>query len=436
MNTESIRSIFNGLDVNTLELVVKSLRHPLSKAIADIQPYQNIVPPPELILNAFKLCSVNDIKVVLIGQDPYINPGEAMGLSFSVPRSVKKPRSLNNIYKCLLNNKLITKMPMHGDLTNWAAQGVLLLNVSLTTVLNRSGAHICHWKPYTDKLIENLSNLPYKIIFVLFGESAKTVLPLINHQHDILTWGHPSPLNKDNQSDNPRNFIHCDVFTKINQILESRSTECINWDPDYNQFIVADLPTMVNVDLPKMINSDCKPLTDNILWVFTDGGCSANGRTNSNASWAFYMTDGHRYDERCDLVKMIDIADKKYRSSNNRGELTAILKALEYIIQNTHCYIFTHIIIVSDSEYSINCINEWVITWLNDSDKMKDKKNIDIIVPARKLLDQIQNNYSVEFKHIRSHKKEPLNKTSEEYFLWKGNDKVDKLCAKLLTNSA
>jgi ribonuclease HI len=119
-----------------------------------------------------------------------------------------------------------------------------------------------------------------------------------------------------------------------------------------------------------------------------------------------------------------------YQASNNRGELTAIYEALKYIASSG----FTNVVIVSDSEYSIKSIDVWVAKWLQDpvKNKLQEKKNLDLIVPAHELLKKIRANSDLQFRHINSHTREPSDRDSAEWFLWKGNDTVDKLCSAAL----
>ena len=183
-----------------------------------------VYPPGGLIFNAFNRTPYDKVRVVILGQDPYHQPGQAMGLSFSVPHGVRVPPSLQNIYKELERSILGFVPPDHGDLSAWADQGVLLLNASLTVERGKAGSHSrIGWQTFTDAVIETLSRERSDIIFMLWGNYAKDKIRLIDaDKHYILTAVHPSPLAGNG-------FIGCSHFASANQILESRGETPINW---------------------------------------------------------------------------------------------------------------------------------------------------------------------------------------------------------------
>ena len=183
-----------------------------------------IYPPGSQIFNAFNLTPFNEVKVVILGQDPYHGPSQAHGLSFSVVKGVKPPPSLANIYK-ELKNDIGMEIPQNGDLTNWAKQGVLLLNASLTV---RDGEPMSHakvgWAKFTNAVIEILSNERENIIFILWGKFAQEKKALINADaHFILQAAHPSPLSAHN------GFWDCKHFSKTNAILVKLKQTPIDW---------------------------------------------------------------------------------------------------------------------------------------------------------------------------------------------------------------
>ncbi len=148
-------------------------------------------PPGRLIFNAFNLCPFSDVKVVILGQDPYHEPGQAMGLCFSVPDGVRVPPSLVNIYKEL------GVEGRNGDLTHWAKQGVLLLNATLTVRAHQAGSHQRQgWETFTDAVIQHISDNKEHVVFVLWGSYAISKKKLIDaSKHLVLTSVHPSPLS-------------------------------------------------------------------------------------------------------------------------------------------------------------------------------------------------------------------------------------------------
>lgn len=184
---------------------------------------ETIFPPARLIFNAFDQTPFDRVRVVILGQDPYHNVGQAMGLSFSVPQGVRVPPSLLNIYKELERSIPGWQRPAHGDLSAWAAQGVLLLNASLTVLQGRAGSHAdIGWQRFTDAAIAALSAQPRPVIFLLWGNFARKKATLIDgSRHHILTAPHPSPL--------ARGFIGCDHFAQTNRILQERGEAAITW---------------------------------------------------------------------------------------------------------------------------------------------------------------------------------------------------------------
>ena len=184
-----------------------------------IKAGKRIYPPGPLIFNAFNSTPVEDVKVVIIGQDPYHGPGEAMGLSFSVPKGVRVPPSLKNIYK-ELHEDIGFKIPDHGDLTPWAEQGVFMLNAILTVEHKKPGSHRkVGWHLFTDAVIEKLSSTRSGLVFMLWGNFAKSKRILIDEgKHHILEAAHPSPLAGGK-------FFGCKHFSKANELLD----EPIEW---------------------------------------------------------------------------------------------------------------------------------------------------------------------------------------------------------------
>ena len=183
-----------------------------------------VYPPGGSIFKAFDLCPLDKVKVVILGQDPYHNPGQAMGLSFSVPEGVAAPPSLKNIFK-EIESDLGIRMSGSTDLTPWARQGVLLLNSVLTV---RAGAAASHsglgWQEFTDAVIRIISETQDGVVFLLWGNYAKTKAPLIDiSRHHILAAAHPSPLARGA-------FFGCRHFSRANEILEYEGKSPIDWN--------------------------------------------------------------------------------------------------------------------------------------------------------------------------------------------------------------
>lgn len=194
--------------------------------LAEKQAGKTIYPPGPLIFNAFNQTPFDKLEVVILGQDPYHNPGEAMGLCFSVPQGVKTPPSLQNIYK-EIKNSLGIAPPGHGDLTHWAQQGVLLLNAILTVEARKPASHQkIGWQTFTDAVIKTISDRKEGIVFLLWGNFARSKKSLIDEtKHYVLESAHPSPLAGDA-------FQGCGHFVRTNELLAGQGKQQIQWKID------------------------------------------------------------------------------------------------------------------------------------------------------------------------------------------------------------
>jgi uracil-DNA glycosylase len=186
---------------------------------------KTIFPPMHDIFNALKYTSFSNTRVVILGQDPYHEIGQAHGLSFSVKRGVKVPPSLVNIYK-ELNSDIGMKIPSHGELTSWAKQGVLLLNATLTVREGQANSHQkIGWSIFTDEIIKILNTSNKPIVFILWGGNARSKKSFItNKNHLIIESAHPSPLSAYN------GFLGSRPFSRANDFLIKNGLEPINWN--------------------------------------------------------------------------------------------------------------------------------------------------------------------------------------------------------------
>lgn len=196
----------------------------LQKFLTDEYNTKTIYPKSELVFNALNQTKYEDVKVVIFGQDPYHQPNQAHGLSFSVCSDVPIPPSLKNIFK-EIENSLSIKTLQDGNLIRWAKQGVLLLNTVLTVEQNKPNSHKNKgWEQFTSSVVKILSERESPIIFLLWGANARIFEPLIAKHHYILKSAHPSPLSAYN------GFFGCGHFAKTNQILRDLSLPEINWE--------------------------------------------------------------------------------------------------------------------------------------------------------------------------------------------------------------
>ncbi|MBE5736701.1 MAG: uracil-DNA glycosylase [Clostridiales bacterium] len=186
---------------------------------------KTIYPKPENVFNALNLVKYNDVKVVIVGQDPYHNPNQAHGLSFSVEKDIAIPPSLKNIYKEIADD-IGCSIPNNGNLTKWAKQGVLMLNSVLTVERNKPNSHKGKgWELVTTQIIKELNNRVDPVIFLLWGGNAKSFTQYIDtNKHYVLTAVHPSPM-----SANQGGWFGCKHFSKTNAILNKLGKSPIDW---------------------------------------------------------------------------------------------------------------------------------------------------------------------------------------------------------------
>ena len=199
------------------------------KILSDIENIKNtgqtVYPKSSDIFNAFKLTPLDEIKVVILGQDPYHGPNQAHGLCFSVLPPTPPPPSLKNIFKELQSENLMS-MPEHGCLTSWARQGVFLLNTVLTVEAHQANSHAkLGWQRFTDKVISVINDTRDDVVFMLWGSQAQRKAEHLDHnKHYILKSTHPSPLSAH------RGFIGCQHFSKANEYLKQHGKKPISWN--------------------------------------------------------------------------------------------------------------------------------------------------------------------------------------------------------------
>lgn len=210
------------------EILKEEFEKPYFKELTDFvrEEYQTktVFPPPADIFKAFDLCPFDQVKVVILGQDPYHGPGQAHGLCFSVNRGVPIPPSLKNIYKEIQSDLGVTP-PTHGNLEHWAKQGVFLLNATLTVIARQAGSHQKKgWETFTDEVIRLIAEKKDHVVFMLWGAYAQNKAWMIDEgKHLVLQAPHPSPLSAH------RGFFGCKHFSQANGFLEEYGLEGIRW---------------------------------------------------------------------------------------------------------------------------------------------------------------------------------------------------------------
>ncbi|MDP5039156.1 MAG: uracil-DNA glycosylase, partial [Candidatus Gracilibacteria bacterium] len=224
----------NGIDNKWEKIINKEFGKEYFENITNFleNEYKNnkiIYPKKDDILNAFRLCSLDDLKIVILGQDPYHGKNQANGLSFSIKNGNKIPPSLKNIYK-ELNNDLGIEISNNGDLSLWAKQGVLLLNTTLTVEEKKPNSHSkIGWQFFTDNIIKEINLNKKNIIFILWGDFAQKKENLIdNSKHFIIKSSHPSPFSAH------RGFFGSKVFSQTNNILTKLGKKNIDWNINKN----------------------------------------------------------------------------------------------------------------------------------------------------------------------------------------------------------
>ncbi|MFI5954850.1 uracil-DNA glycosylase [Cryptosporangium sp. NPDC051539] len=197
---------------------------PLEQFVEREYAEQTVYPPLEDLFAAYRLCAPEDVKVLLLGQDPYHGPGQAHGLCFSVRSGTRIPPSLRNVFKEMAAD-VGTAMPAGGELTAWGEQGVLLLNSVLTVRRGKAGSHANKgWEEFTDATIRAVNTLDHRVVYLLWGSYARKKAELVtNPAHVVLEAGHPSPMN-------PRGFLGSRPFSATNKALTDAGRPEVVWD--------------------------------------------------------------------------------------------------------------------------------------------------------------------------------------------------------------
>lgn len=422
---------------------------------------QSIICPEAKNILAFARFPFSRAKILIMGQDPYPKRSQAHGLAFSVPHGVNIPGSLRNIYAALLSQKLIPEQPRTGNLSMWCEQGVILLNTALTTIEGNTGAHLEDWQSFTNRLAIKIGQANPGLIYMLFGSFAQKIKPVIPKTCAILEWGHPAPTNRSNGvPSDPKHFINCPAFRVANNMLIAVGKSPINWDPHVaRQQIEAAMFSQPSVlpmnaaasssqgsntsygqlrghleEISLSIEDQLACRSEDCLYAFVDGAASSNGQLNAIAGYAAIIlncTTMYQVVGNIPSAKEVHTA-RGYEGgppTNNRAELMAMHDLFSVV--SSESFISDNgglkLIIVYDSAYAAGCLREWYETWRVKEKPEAIKKNMDIIPAAYDLMKRVESARKIEWIKISSHKKEPDDPESMEWYHWLGNKKVDEL---------
>lgn len=410
----NVATMFSGVKPEFKKLLL-SHKLELQYALEKLDP-NAICPRVENIMHFARFADLSEIRVCIIGQDPYNDINHAHGLAFST-LDAKLPGSLKNIFTCLVHHGHISRdAPLpKGDLSAWARSGVLLLNTALTTAPGYSDAHKDIWSGYMHKIISSIGHLDQPIVYFLWGNHAQKYAPVLLNcgKSLILHETHPSPIGQARLPDHKK-FMYCDHFNRANEFLTARGFAPINWNP--GQIYTAPV-------VEAKCDTSVKNSENNI--VYTDGSASENGNGPlARAGYAAYFTSGPltglKLVGRIGPVQMPGEEEFIF-PSNIRGEGFAIIRALEAVLALPEKPMVE---VVTDSEFWINMIKIFMPRWVNNGTPWASKKNPDMTRLLWKLVCDFEARAgSLILRHVYSHGKDkhinPIDK--------KWNDYADKL---------
>lgn len=430
--------------------LLKMLQRIMADILSDCDE-DDITPDIENIMSWAKF-PMSNTKIIICSQDPYYSVDKegkkvAHGLAFST-LDYRIPPSLRSIFQALKRSGLILDIPTTFNLSNWARQGVLLLNNALTTIVGTPKKHKSNWKPFTDCLFESISkhfaNLNIELIYMLWGKDAQSKVKFIDDTHVIMISAHPSPQAQRSIKDSSKKFTNCDHFKKANAILKSKNEAIIDWNPIISHVIYTDGSCRLN---PKGTRIS---------------GSKANEK--SVASWAYYVTAGPFAKQlssgvvkikKCPLIvkcedddadddadddktedddrKTEDITYTAYPTSI-RAEGIAIIKALAHVCNNP--IVYTGFITVKiDCKHWDNAFNKW--KWFKDGYNHIEVKNLDIVRTLKSFVDVINKSIGelrIIYIPAAHNIDEPEDDLSEEYQDYIYNEKVDTMAKDELKN--
>lgn len=394
-------------------------------ALGDVD-VSNLCPEPNKWFEFARLTPLEDVRVVIMGQDPYhtkVNDScVAHGLAFSCLGSV--PPSLRNIYKCLEASALIAshKAVTSGDLTPWAKQGVLLLNAALSTEAGHPNQHQGIWIAYVEFVLQRICEYAMdqadQLIIFLWGKNSHSFATLIDQDfHIVKKWAHPSPLAPGALAA-PDKFINCDHFAVANEFLESWGSNPIDWNIGGEAATIGPTPDQVDTS---WFNGHGRKIV-----AFTDGSCDPNNKSAaSRGGYASVFAQGPFRDKI--IYGNLNIG--KHFATNNRAEGQAIISTLEFIGSKENLDSWSECVIVTDSEFWINMINKYMPSW--SEAKFKQKENYDMTTKLWRLWTALMANRELSLYHVRSHNKSGWKSSKSgtfEKYCYDQNDYADKMC--------
>jgi uracil-DNA glycosylase len=406
--------MLDGVSQSWIDIMCKSHLERIEEKINVCTPDEKLCPPKNLWFEWARLTPLESVKIIIIGQDPYYDPGTAHGLAFS-SLGAKIPPSLQNIYKCLKNQGDIKSIPKHANLTKWAQRGVLLLNAALSTEEGVPAKHSKIWNPFIGNLISEISNYgktnEKKYMFLLWGNFAKAFKKNVDTFHDILEWIHPSPMAQIHVT-SERKFINCNHFYLCTVVHHMDWSLDLGFPEGKNDHD-AKVETDVETDGARQITVD-----PDLIQVFTDGSCKDNGKESSTAGFAAIFVGG--------VLKGKRLRGKISKNASNiRAEgkaIICVLERLQKIDENS----WKKTEIYTDSEFWIKMIMTYMPKW--DDAKFAKQKNPDMTKKIWGLWNSFAE-HELELIWVPAHNKLGWETSPDEYKRWcfKHNDAADKL---------
>jgi uracil-DNA glycosylase len=390
-------------------------------------------------------CPFDEVRVVLVGQDPYPKRECAEGRSFSVPVGVAIPPSLRNIYAALVAQGLMpaSDATKTGNLVKWSRQGVVLINTALTTLAGTTAAHMDAWAAFTRRVIIEIGRAHPGTIYILLGDHAQKLKRDVPKNCAILEWSHPSPMCSANRDAmNPKHFSKCTVFKVANNMLIANGKEPIDWNPNgpiassapaaaAAAGIGAAAPMIAGKVTREVITRDhalaIPDMFGDVIVAFVDGAAAKNGSEDATAAWGAIIVCGDVMYTIQGIVETItEHGGKKLVPTNNRAELMAMRDVFALVA--SEAFISAHgtraLLVAYDSAYAAGCIREWYEKWCKVPPR-EVKLNLDIIKIAYDYKKRCEAARTIEWEHVKSHRVEP--KDPRARYLWLGNARVDEL---------